>query len=292
MGRRSRLALFVGTSLGCAALVGVGAVPASAAPVSVPFVYNGTTGVDGSPQEFPVPAGICRVTVDAFGAEGGSGDSGEVAGGAGGLGGEESATITVTPGEVLVVVVGGHGQTALNQNGGVGRFNGGAEGGSDVNVGAANAGGGGGGGMSSVLRDGTPLVVAGGGGGGGGTGNSGNGGGAGGGGGGSGVAGADVTGGGGGGDAGGTGGTGGVGATGADDGGDGARAAAAPVVTRTAICASRGGGGGGGGFTAGGGGGGGSESSDGGGGGGGGGAGFGPGRRDVPGRGTAPATAR
>jgi hypothetical protein len=94
------------------------------------FVYNGTNGADGSTQQFTVPAGITSITVDAWGAQGG-GDGTS----AGGLGGHERSTITVTPGQVLDVVVGGR---AIGAAGG---FNGG--GASGINAFDTAYGGGG-----------------------------------------------------------------------------------------------------------------------------------------------------
>ncbi|GMH79973.1 hypothetical protein TL16_g08344 [Triparma laevis f. inornata] len=78
------------------------------------------------------------------------------------------ARFKVTPGEALTVVVGGGGvQTRETEGrlGGMGGFNGGADGGHGVDGG----GGGGGGGMTSLLRGTAVLAVAGGGGGGGAT---------------------------------------------------------------------------------------------------------------------------
>jgi hypothetical protein len=57
----------------------------------------------GLDQRFTVPDGVTSITIDAFGAEGGAGQDGAY----GGAGGKASATIVVTPGEVLHVNVGG-----------------------------------------------------------------------------------------------------------------------------------------------------------------------------------------
>jgi hypothetical protein len=128
------------------------------AVVGQTFSYNGTTGADGSAQSFTVPAGICTVTVDVYGAQGGSGSATI---GPGGLGGRATATIAVTPDEVLEVRVGGQGLTGGTA--GSGGFNGG-------NGGALSNVGGGGGGASDVRQGGDDtadrVVVAGGGGGG------------------------------------------------------------------------------------------------------------------------------
>ncbi len=108
--------------------------------------------MDG-PQPFVVPSDVCRVTIDAFGAQGASSD-----GNPGGLGRRATASIVVTPGEVLQVNAGGAGDPF-----GVGGFNGGGDGGAADNEGS------GGGGASDVRRGSfglaDRLVVAGGGGG-------------------------------------------------------------------------------------------------------------------------------
>jgi hypothetical protein len=108
----------------------------------------------GHARNFKVPACATSLSVNAIGG------AGEGANPSGGDGGEVSATIPVTPGETLIVMVGGAGAVAR------GGFNGGA-------VGAANRKnkgvGGGGGGASDVREGGDALtnrvVVAGGGGG-------------------------------------------------------------------------------------------------------------------------------
>lgn len=162
------LAASLGLATGPAVLWPAGA---GAEPVSTVFAYNGTDGSDGSPQTFTVPDGVCRVTVDALGAQGGRGGSGQFPAGPGGeagLGGRVAATIAVTPGEVLTVRVGGAGLDGSledpSPSSGFGGFNGGGAGG-DI------SGGGGGGGASDVRQGGDDLadrvVVAGGGGGGG-----------------------------------------------------------------------------------------------------------------------------
>jgi hypothetical protein len=122
-------------------LMGIGTDVAGAQKT---FSYNGTNGTDGSPQSWTVPSGINLVRVTAFGAQGAAGDSFI---GSGGLGGEASATLLVTPGETLTVVVGG---TPFG-GGGIGdRKGGGAsdvrQGGNDLAHRVVVAGGGGGGG--------------------------------------------------------------------------------------------------------------------------------------------------
>ena len=132
------------------AVVGLAPMPAAwASPTaveSVPFSYT------GDHQTWVVPAGICTVEVDAFGAQGTAGYTPSWPPPSGGKGAEAKAALTVTPGETLQVNVGGRSG-----------FNGGGPGG-------RGEAGGAGGGASDVTRDpsGTPtrLIVAGGGGGG------------------------------------------------------------------------------------------------------------------------------
>lgn len=117
--------------------------------------FNFTGGI----QTFTVPCGVNQVHIAAYGAQGGSGAAGgnSSAGGAGGQGGQAEGDLTVSPGDVLNIFVGGQGAAPT------GGFNGGANGGSQ------NAGGGGG--ASDVRVGGTAeanrVIVAGGGGGGG-----------------------------------------------------------------------------------------------------------------------------
>ena len=223
---------------------------------------------------FAVPSGVTSIDVDVYGAQGANGAMYYLTAdpnAPGGLGGQTTATLNVTPGDVLKVNVGGQGAVSSGYNaGGAGGFNGGARGG----FGDYQSGGGGGG--ASDIRNGAygatdRLVVAGGGGGGGGRGFNcggqtagGNGGGA------AGTAGCSVP-----------GGQGGVGGTGGAAGGDtcgagpGAGLAGGPANGGGGGSGtSAGGGGGGGGYGGGGGGGGNScgRNSSGGGGGGG----FGP----------------
>ncbi len=128
----------------------------------------------GEAVEFVVPADVCSITVDAYGASGTEAEidaearvtpagNGTAEPGLPGLGGRATADIDVTPGETLHVVVGGMGEPD-----GFGGFNGGGDGGDSFGEGPH---GGGGGGATDVRR--APygladrLVVAGGGGGGG-----------------------------------------------------------------------------------------------------------------------------
>ena len=80
--------------------------------------YSRTFRYTGARQNFTVPTGVTRVTVEALGASGGA------AGDPGGLGGMVTATIPVTPGESLDIYVGGAGSKY-----GGGGYNGGGSGG-------------------------------------------------------------------------------------------------------------------------------------------------------------------
>ncbi len=143
-----RALAFVGVvGLVAAGTVVVGAGPAGALPGTVLFTSS-TAGFTAAAAV--VPANICDVTVTADGGPGGS--DGAVSGGAGA---SVTASLTVTPGQVLDVEVGGAGGTFSGGPGGVGGAGGGGGGNSAA----------GGGGASVVSSGGTPLVVAGGGGG-------------------------------------------------------------------------------------------------------------------------------
>jgi hypothetical protein len=170
----ARLAAPVIGALGLALL---GAAPqASATPASV----TQTFAYDGSVAEFTVPAGVTSLQIVTEGAGGGNGyGSGGIGGGNGGIGGQVSATVAVTPGEVLDIIPGGAGANGRASGGG--DFGPGGTGGSagignvtplGGNGGDADeyisGGGGGGAGASVVLSKGTVLLAAGGGGGGGG----------------------------------------------------------------------------------------------------------------------------
>ncbi len=97
-----------------------------------------TFNYTGAMQTYTVPPGVTAIHIDAQGAQGGNVTIACAA--TGGLGARMEGDVTVTPGEILQVLVGGQGQT--------------------------NGEDGGGGGGSFVVRTGNiPLVVAGGGGG-------------------------------------------------------------------------------------------------------------------------------
>ena len=69
-------------------------------------VYQSQYNYTGSAQTFTVPAGVTSISVDAYGANGESTQSG-YCGGTEGKGGRVQADLTVTPGEVLNIYVGG-----------------------------------------------------------------------------------------------------------------------------------------------------------------------------------------
>ena len=129
----------------------------------------------GADQPWAVPEGVTEVLVKLWGAGGGT--TGAVASGAGGGGAFAMARFSVTPGEVLTVVVGQGGRSfSASYGGGGGRTSGASGGGRSavrqrgVDVVTAGAGGGGGncisgyacgnGGAGGVARgeDGTPSI--------------------------------------------------------------------------------------------------------------------------------------
>jgi Calx-beta domain/Glycine rich protein len=144
----------VSSLLSSAVLLIVGVVvlpPPVAAQEGSPTVE--TFSYAGEPQSFVVPDGVTELEVVACGAEGAGNESYE--GSVGGMGGEARGTISVTPGEVLTVVVGGRGAIGGYNGGGSGhRFGGGA---SDVRQGGTGlldrvliGGGGGGSGFAGI----------------------------------------------------------------------------------------------------------------------------------------------
>jgi len=127
------------------------------------FSYEGlkaqTTNFNytGSTQSYTIPSGVTNIKIECWGAEGGSGIGFDGIEGKGGLGGYMSGDVTVTPGEVLTIFVGGAGSAT-----GQGGFNGGGQAGTQYGA----AGGG-----ASDVRNGSyslsdRMIVAGGGGGG------------------------------------------------------------------------------------------------------------------------------
>ncbi len=116
-----------------------------------------TFNFTGAPQTYTVPANVTAITVDVQGAQGG-GSLPSPGNNPGGLGGRVQTTLSVTPGEVLAVNVGGTTSTTGGgwNGGGNGTSNGaGGGGGSDIRSGGTGlasrivtAGGGGGGGWN------------------------------------------------------------------------------------------------------------------------------------------------
>ena len=129
------------------------------AQVTTTFDYT------GGMQTYTVPPGVTSIQIDAYGGQGQEETIEDYDQSLGGLGGFATGVLTVTPGEVLNIYVGGAGTED------VAGYNGGALGG----FGTPSTGDGGragsGGGASDVRQDGTALtdrvIVAGGGGGGG-----------------------------------------------------------------------------------------------------------------------------
>lgn len=136
---------------------------ASPAGASLPSATD--FSATGSAQTYTVPANVCHVILRVAGAAGGAAPrsffSWGVSGGTGGPGGSGQAEATVTPGEVLTVLVGSAGTSGSGSGQNAGGFGGGASSG-DPHGGYA---GGGGGGATMIVVDSSPLLVAGGGGG-------------------------------------------------------------------------------------------------------------------------------
>ncbi len=123
-----------------------------------------TFNYTGGMQTFVVPPGVTEIQVEVWGAEGAAAAD-RLPNEPGGLGGYASGTLSVSPGQVLNIFVGGQGDSN-----GAGGFNGGGPGGNG-SAGSGCSGGpaGGGGGATDVRLAGTALsdrvIVAGGGGG-------------------------------------------------------------------------------------------------------------------------------
>ena len=120
-----------------------------------------TYSYTGGTQSFTVPAGVTSITVDMTG---GSGAANAENNAAGGLGGRTQGTISVTPGDVITIYVGGKGSApgAANGTSGVAGWPNGGAGGAAYST---LYGGSGGGGASYLVRSGTTLAAASGGGG-------------------------------------------------------------------------------------------------------------------------------
>ncbi len=121
---------------GCGGQGSNGVMPTGVPDSSLP--HHKTFNYTGAAQDFTVPAGVTDISVVARGAKGGGSN--------GAHGGRVHAVIPVTPGEKLVVYVGGDG------SGTTGGFNGGGGGGY-----TGDSGGSGGGGATDVREGGTSL---------------------------------------------------------------------------------------------------------------------------------------
>lgn len=146
LGARGRVIGVVAAATGVVALWAVALAGSAQAALPSSCAQSGVTvtctfGETGAAQSFTVPGGVDSITVDAFGAAGGGNNFDLV-----GLGGEAEATLAVTSGDAVEVLVGGQGGRFAH---GAGGFNGGGAGG------AAQAVLGGGGGGASDVRTGT-----------------------------------------------------------------------------------------------------------------------------------------
>lgn len=137
-------------------------------PEVTDFCFNSTTfDYTGSEEFWVVPEGVHEVLVDAYGAQGGHGSGTEFELNTGGKGSYIQALLDVIPGDTLFIRVGGKGQDAQVAAIALGGWNGGGDGGLDVEN--ANNGGAGGGGATDVRIGSSDilqrvLVAAGGGG--------------------------------------------------------------------------------------------------------------------------------
>lgn len=137
------------------------------AQCSTTSAKSGSIVFSAGSSTFEVPSCVSKIQVEVSGASGGNSNLPAV--NLGGLGSLVIASLTVTPGETLNVIVG---QAGVDKNGfddaatagGAGYGKGGDGGTHNVTDGNAGVGGGGG---SAIVRQSTPLVVAGAGGGGG-----------------------------------------------------------------------------------------------------------------------------
>jgi Bacterial Ig-like domain (group 3) len=150
------LALFLGAGAGTLYL---GASPAAAATCAA-GTCSLTFGQAGATiQEWEAPHGITEATFVVNGAGGGSNTYGDN-NGPGGNGAQVTATIPVTGGDSLQLLVGTGGERTESSQGAAGGYGGGGDGGTGAQLGAPGGGGG-----SFVFGAGTPLIIAGGGGG-------------------------------------------------------------------------------------------------------------------------------
>ena len=142
-------------------LFGPAATPAMASTACTPVVFSDCVrfGYTGADQTFTVPTGVTILDLKVWGAGGANGLEAK-----GGGGGFTVGMLTVTPGQVLTVTVGGAGQ----QHSTVATYGGGGRGGiADSGLTENARDGGSGGGMSAIWATSYgvgPLLIAGGGG--------------------------------------------------------------------------------------------------------------------------------
>jgi hypothetical protein len=140
-GWRNRLvtAAVVMAAVGAGGLVASVATPSTASAAVTN--YSCVAGPDGTNQTFTVPANVSAVTVTVSGAQGGAGQTDGDPGGAGASGGTATATVSVTPGQILTVNVGCQGGAGSGQVAGAGGTGGAPNGsGGDASGGPGNAG--------------------------------------------------------------------------------------------------------------------------------------------------------
>jgi hypothetical protein len=138
--------------------------PSKSRPWSLAYRYYFTGGEQTFTIPYPTPytGVVTNVTMKCWGAGGGGG--GEIsknmsAASSGGGAAFAQATIGVTPGDILTMIVGGPGQPPLGERGGAGGYIGGGDGGSSLD--GVGAGGGGGASLVKINED-IVIVAAGG----------------------------------------------------------------------------------------------------------------------------------
>jgi len=105
----------------------------------------------GNEEMWIVPEGVQKILVNAFGAQGGNASGDDYLTNTGGKGAHVQAYMDVEPGDTLLIRVGGKGQDAQNGAIALGGWNGGGNGGLDLEF--ANNGGAGGGGATHLRMD-------------------------------------------------------------------------------------------------------------------------------------------
>ena len=127
-----------------------------------PVTFNYTGGV----QTYTVPICVTQLTVNVKGASGGYNSDPVGHLDSPGHGGCVTATLAVTPGQVLTITVGGQGANGTTAGlGAAGGYPNGGRGANNAGGGTGPYGGGGGGGKSDISIGATQVIVAGGGGG-------------------------------------------------------------------------------------------------------------------------------